>query len=145
MTPNSVLFDTTLPAKARLLWSALEHFSGQHRTCWPGYTVLAQKVGCSARWIPELLKELVKAGLVLVQYRQGKASIYTLLGRVARQKPTLELKAEVPWKQASNEQKQPPKTNDKGGSTPSYGKKKEGIDFSKYGPGGKYPASPISQ
>jgi predicted transcriptional regulator len=67
-------------------YSALEDFSGEHLTCWPGYEAIAKKVGCSARWIPVLLKRLVEAGLLVVQYRQGKTNIYTLLGRVAAAK-----------------------------------------------------------
>jgi hypothetical protein len=139
MAPNAILFDTTLPPLARLLWAALEHHSGEHRTCWPGYVALAKEVGCSARWIPVLIKRLVKAGLLVVQYRQGKTNIYTLLGRVERQKSTQEDRAGVPMKIDNYEQKQAPKTNDKRASSPVNGK----IDLTKYLPGGKY-ASLIS-
>jgi hypothetical protein len=62
MTPNAILFDTSLPALVRMCYCALEDFSGEHRTCWPGYVALAKKVGCSARWIPILIKRLVEAG-----------------------------------------------------------------------------------
>jgi hypothetical protein len=65
MLPISVAFDPTLSPKARLLWAALEDHSGEHKTCWPGYTALAKKVGCSVRWLPVLVKELVNAGLLL--------------------------------------------------------------------------------
>jgi hypothetical protein len=133
MTPNAILFDTRLPALVRVCYSALEDFSGEHLTCWPGYEALAKKVGCSARWIPVLLKRLVEAGLLLVQYRQGKTNIYTLLGRVERQKATQE-DSPLPMKPDNYEQKQAPKTNNKGGSRPFNDKKgsKKPIDFSKY-------------
>ena len=118
MVPVSVAFDNSLPDKARRLWEALEHFSGNNRTCWPGYATLAKKVGCSVRWIPELLRRLVKAGLLIIQYRQGTTNIYTLVGRVTRQKATQEVYSGPPRKPTSYNQKQPPKTNKKGGSTP---------------------------
>jgi hypothetical protein len=118
----------------------LEHRCGEHRTCWPGYADLAELVGCSARWIPELLKPLVKAGLVLVEYRQGKSNVYTLLGRVERQpKATQEVTAPAPRKANNYEQKQPTKTNEIRASRPNNG----GIDFSKYLPGGNLYRSDI--
>jgi hypothetical protein len=134
MTPNAILFDTTLPALVRVCYSALEDFSGEHLTCWPGYEALAKKVGCSARWIPVLLKRLVEAGLLLVQYRQGKTNIYTLLGRVERQKATPAPSSPPPMKPDNYEQKQPTKTNNNRASRPFNDKKgsKNPIDFSKY-------------
>lgn len=135
MLPVSVAFDPTLSPAAIRLIAALEHLSGQNRTCWPGYTTLAKMVGCTARWIPELITKVVKAGLVLVQYRQGRTNIYTLLKRVSREpRPTPEVKAAPPMKSNTYNQKPPTKTNKKGGSTPSKGP----IDFSKYTDGGKY-------
>jgi hypothetical protein len=115
-------------------YSALEDFSGEHLTCWPGYEAIAKKVGCSARWIPVLLKRLVEAGLLLVQYRQGKTNIYTLLGRVVRQKATPAPSSPPPMKPDNYEQKQPPKTNNNRASRPFNDKKgsKNPIDFSKY-------------
>jgi hypothetical protein len=144
MTPNAVLFNTSLSGKARLLWSVLEHFSGEHRTCWPGYATLAEKVGCSARWIPELLKELVGDGLVHVQPRQGRTNIYTLMARVGRQKGTQEPNPPPPTKPSSHEQKQPTKTNDNRAYRRLNERKKGPISFDKYLPGGAYPASVIS-
>jgi hypothetical protein len=134
MTPTAIAFDTSLPPLVRLLWQALEDFSGNNRTCWPGYEALAKKVGCTARWIPYLIKRLVKAGLLVVQYRQGKTNIYTLLGRVARQKATQEQTAPVPPKPDKDDPKQPTKTNNNRAYRPFNGnkKKKEGIDFTKY-------------
>ena len=111
MTPNSVIFDTTLPALVRLCYSALEDFSGEHKTCWPGYAAIAKKVGCSARWVPELLKRLVKAGLLVIQYREGRSNIYTLQGRVVRQQPTQEARPGVPRNATNYEPKQPNKAN----------------------------------
>lgn len=107
MTPNSVLFDITLPALVRVCYSALEDFSGEHRTCWPGYAAIAAKVGCSARWVPVLLNRLVEAGLLVIQPRAGRTNIYTLLGRVERrQKSTQEVALGVPMKAGSDEPKQ---------------------------------------
>lgn len=112
MLPVSVAFDPTLSPKARLLWAALEDHSGEHKTCWPGYTALAKKVGCSVRWLPVLVKELVNAGLLLAEYRQGKSNRYTLLGRIPRPpKPTHAPAAAQPMKPTSYKQKQQTKTN----------------------------------
>jgi hypothetical protein len=135
MLPVSVAFDPTLSPKARLLWAALEDHSGEHKTCWPGYTALAKKVGCSVRWLPVLVKELVNAGLLLAEYRQGKSNRYTLLQRIPRPpKPTHAPTAAQPMKPTSYKQKQPTKTNKKGGQPPSSGN----IDFKKYLSGGSY-------
>jgi hypothetical protein len=134
MTPTTIAFDTSLPPLARLLWAALEHRCGEHRTCWPGYAALAAKVGCSIRWIPELLRKLVEAGLLIIQPRQGKTNIYRLLGRVERHRATHEVKAAPPRKATNYEQKQPTKTNEIRASRPNSG----GIDFSKYTGNGKY-------
>src|SRR4051812_21486087 len=112
MFPEPVAFNTTLSDKARPLWNALERFSGLHLTCWPGYTALADKVGCSPRWVPTLVKELVDAGLLLVQFRPGKSNVYTLLKRINRQpRPTQEAATSQPMNRTTNEQKQPTKTN----------------------------------
>jgi hypothetical protein len=146
MVPNRVLLDPALGAKALKLFAVLEHHCGQHRTCWPGYPALAKEVGCSVRWLPEVIDELVKAGYLHVQFRLGKTNIYTLLLRVARRQanPTHEGYSRPPRKPSSYEQKQPTKTNIKGGSTPSSTRNKGPITFDKYLPGGTYPASVIS-
>jgi hypothetical protein len=149
MTPTAVIFDTALPALVRVCYSALEDFSGEHRTCWPGYAALAKKVGCSVRWIPHLLQWLVKAGLLLVQCRQGKSNIYTLLGRVARQPqkeqvaPPMHSDKRLPMHPDNYEQKQAPKTNNNRASrrfNQSQGQKNQPvqgpIDFTKFNPGG---------
>jgi hypothetical protein len=146
MVPNRVLLDPALGAKALRLFAVLEHHSGGHRTCWPGYPALAKEVGCSARWIPTLLAKLVAAGYLHVLYRQGQSNVYTLLIRVERRQanPTHEGYSRPPRKSSSYEQKQPTKTNIKGGSTPSFTRNKGPISFDKYLPGGKYEASVIS-
>jgi hypothetical protein len=144
MTPNSVLFDPTLPALVRVCYSALEDFSGDHRTCWPGYEALAKKVGCSARWIPVLLKRLVEAKLLIIQYRQGRTNIYTLLGRVGRGKAVPAPSSPPPMKPNTYEPKQPTKTNNNRAYRRLNGIKKGPVDFNKYLPGGKYEAAVIS-
>jgi hypothetical protein len=147
MTANSILFDTTLPALVRVCYSALEDFSGEHRTCWPGYEAIAGKVGCSARWIPELLKRLVEAGLLLIQHRPGKTNIYTLLGRVARQKAVPAPSSPPPRKPDNYEQKPTTKTKEDRAYRPFNGDKKKPkgpIHFDKYLEGGKYQAAVIS-
>jgi hypothetical protein len=112
MLPVSVAFDPTLSPYAVRLIAALEHFSGQHLTCWPGYTALAALVGCTPRWIPVLLNKLVEAELLLIQFRPGKTNIYTLLKRVSRQpRPTPEVKPDPPRKSNSYKQKPQTKTN----------------------------------
>jgi hypothetical protein len=139
MVPNKVVFDTSLSAKALRLFEILEHLTGKNHTCWAGYPYLAEKVGCSVRWLPEVIDELVKAGYLHVQFRLGKTNIYTLLLRVERRETaTPELIEAQPMKQVAYEQKQPTKTNIKGGSTPSSTRNKGPINFEKYQPGGKY-------
>jgi hypothetical protein len=146
MVSTSIAFDTTLPALVRVCYSALEDFSGEHPTCWPGYEAIAGKVGCSARWIPELLKRLVKAGLLLIQHRPGKTNIYTLLGRVARQKtvPAPAPSSPVPPKLGNYEQKPTTKTNRDRAYRRLNANKKGPVVFEKYLPGGKYQAAVIS-
>lgn len=144
MTPNAIMFDVSLPALVRVCYSALEHFSGDHRTCWPGYAALAEKVGCSARWVPALIKKLVEAGLLVVQYRQGKTNIYTLLGRVERRKVAQEVTPPAPRKPTNYEQKPAPKTNEDRAYRRFNQVKKGNVDFSKYQKGGKYQAAVIS-
>ena len=120
MVPVSVAFDVTLSPYAVRLYAALEHRSGQNRTCWPGYADLALLVGCTPRWIPELIKKLVEAGLLIVEYRKGKTNRYTLLKRVNRQpRPTQEVQSPPPMKSSSYKQKQPTKTNYKGAYRPN--------------------------
>jgi hypothetical protein len=143
MTPNSILFDTSLPALVRVCYSALEDFSGDHLTCWPGYEALAKKVGCTARWIPVLLKRLVEAGLLIIKNRQGKTNIYTLLGRVERRKAAVE-SSPVPMKPDNDEQKQAPKTKEDRAYRRLNQNKKGPVIFEKYLPGGKYEAAVIS-
>jgi hypothetical protein len=84
--PNSILFDVKLSPLARLCYAALVDFTGSNSKCWPGHKALAAKVGCSARWIQHLLKELVEAGLIAVKHRQGYTSEYFLLVKVPREK-----------------------------------------------------------
>jgi hypothetical protein len=135
MVPNKVLLDPTLSAKAVRLVAVLEHHSGEHRTCWPGYPALAGEVGCSVKWLPKLIDKLVEAGYLHVQFRLGKTNIYTLLLRVERpQKPTHEDRQGLPMQSTEYEQKQPTKTNNKGAYQPfnQNKKKKEGINFGKY-------------
>jgi hypothetical protein len=135
MVPNKVLLDPTLSAKAVRLLAVLEHHSGEHRTCWPGYPALAGEVGCSVKWLPTLLDKLVEAGYLHVQFRLGKTNIYTLLLRVERpQKPTQEARPGLPMNFPEYEQKQATKTNNKGAYRPfnENKKKKEGINFTKY-------------
>jgi len=155
MVPNQVLLDTTLNAKALKVFEVLEHHSGDNRTCWIGYPLLAQEVGCSVKWLPELLKKLVKGGYLDVQYRHGKTNIYTLLLRVDRQaKAPVQETAPLPMQSDDYEQKQPIKTNIKGGQPPfpkqnnratrRLEAKKGPIVFDKYLPGGVYQADVIS-
>jgi hypothetical protein len=146
MVPNRVLLDPTLGAKALKLFAVLEHHSGQHRTCWPGYPALAKEVGCSARWIPALLGKLTAAGYLHVLYRQGQSNVYTLLIRVERRQanPTHEGYSRPPMKPSSYEQKQPTKTKEDRAYRRLNEKKKGPINFDKYLPGGTYPASVIS-
>jgi hypothetical protein len=133
MVPNRILLDSALSAKAVRLAEVLEHHSGGNRTCWPGYVALAKEVGCSVKWLPTLIDKLVEAGYLHVQFRLGKTNIYTLLLRVERpQKPTQEVKPGLPMQSAEYEQKQPTKTKE----DRAYRPLKEGIDFSKWLPGG---------
>jgi hypothetical protein len=155
MVPNKVLLDTALSAMALRLFEVLENHSGEHRTCWPGYPLLAIEVGCSVKWLPSVIKKLVEAGYLHVQYRQGKTNIYTLLLRVERQvRAPIPATAPLPMQSTDYEQKQQPKTNIKGVQPPFPNQnnratrrleaKKGPVDFNKYLPGGKYEASVIS-
>jgi hypothetical protein len=119
MVPNRILLDPTLSAKAVRLLAVLEHHSGEHRTCWPGYPALAGEVGCSVKWLPKLIAKLVEAGYLHVQFRLGKTNIYTLLLRVERpQKPTQEARPGLPMNFSEHEQKQPTKTKENRANRP---------------------------
>jgi hypothetical protein len=145
MVPNVVLLDPTLSAKAVRLLAVLEHHSGEHRTCWPGYPALAGEVGCSVKWLPTLLDKLVEAGYLHVQFRLGKTNIYTLLLRVERPpKATQEARPGLPMQSTEYEQKQPTKTKEDRAYRRLNANKKGPVVFEKYLPGGKYQAAVIS-
>ena len=127
MTPNALAFDTKVSDKAVRLYMALEDFSGTHRACWPGYDTIGDKIGCTGRWVAELVKELVAAGWLLVEFRQGKSNKYTLLGRVPRKEPTHELPQKAPMKSYSY--KPYPTNNNQGGR--GFKPNNKGLDFNK--------------
>lgn len=85
---NHITFSTTLSAKARILYIALASHAYDKDTVWPSQQRLAEMVGCSARHIRTLMKELVAEGLVRI-IRRGywkRATEYLLTAIVSMRK-----------------------------------------------------------
>lgn len=66
---NSVIFSPKLSAKARILYAALVNHAIKTDVVWPSQETLAKLVGCSARHVRTLMKELIEEGLVKILKR----------------------------------------------------------------------------
>ena len=67
--PNEILSASQLSIQARYLYCVLLMHCGKDEWCFPGQTTLAKKLGCSERYVRELLVELYEAGVVYKKRR----------------------------------------------------------------------------
>jgi predicted transcriptional regulator len=76
--PAAAVFDRRLShADIRVLAALGAHADKQGR-CWPAVSTLAQKIGLSERHVRRCLQTLSKCGVVEIQKRLGRSSIYRI-------------------------------------------------------------------
>lgn len=74
---NTVARDARLSMQARTLYVVLRSYAhGDRAYCWPGRRRLAEDCGCSVDTVKRLIHEIVDAGLVSVEQRPGRSSVY---------------------------------------------------------------------
>jgi hypothetical protein len=74
--PNAVAFDARLTPTARLLFGAVVHFSTGGWTCFASLERLGKLVGVRRRQARRAMQELRDHGLVEVEERAGRTSLY---------------------------------------------------------------------
>ena len=80
--PNS-LWAAAVSPEAKLTYAAIASFAfGAKTTAWPSQTTLAGRTGYCERSIRRFTAELEAAGLVRVERRSGRASLYALAAPV---------------------------------------------------------------
>ena len=82
--PNS-LWAAPVSPEAKLTYAAIASFAyGEKTTAWPSQATLARKTGYSERSIRRFTAELDAAGLVRIERRRGRASVYTVIAPVGQ-------------------------------------------------------------
>jgi biotin operon repressor len=77
--PNFILVSKKVGVGAKLTYAMLLKYAWQNDYCFPGQERLAEDMGVAKRSIVTFIKELEKAGFVIVKRRgQGKSNEYVL-------------------------------------------------------------------
>jgi len=86
--PNSVLRDEDISIRARLLYSVLLSYAWEQDFCFPSQDSLADDMGCSARNIRNILKELLEENYIeIVRRGYEETNIYILKKLPDNKKP----------------------------------------------------------
>lgn len=78
MLPHAVLYDLRIAASALRLYAGLGARSMDKGRCWITINRLAEDFGVSRSTIKHWIRELVVAGLVQVNYRTGRSSVFIM-------------------------------------------------------------------
>lgn len=62
--PNDMLCESQLSIQSRFLYCVLLRYCGNNEWCFPSQKTLAKDLGCSDRYVRELIKELETQGLI---------------------------------------------------------------------------------
>lgn len=77
--PSSlVLFDTRISDAAFRLYNILSWYARNAGYCFPGIDKICARIGKKGRSIRGILSELKKSGLISIEYRNGKSSVYII-------------------------------------------------------------------
>lgn len=74
--PNRLLLDPTITGNEKALYGALLAHDWGRGECWPSRDLLAAYLGVTPRQISNLLASLKRKGLIRVDYRPGRPSLY---------------------------------------------------------------------
>jgi len=77
IVPNAVLTGE-ISKDLKMLYVILLMFAFKKGSCFPSVKVLARIFGANERTIQRHIKKLKDEGWIKVEYRKGKASVYTL-------------------------------------------------------------------
>ena len=77
IVPNNILMGK-ISKELKMLYIVLLMFAFKKGRCFPSIRVLARIFGANERTIQRNIKKLKGTGWIKVEYRKGKASIYTL-------------------------------------------------------------------
>ncbi len=76
--PSAAVFDRRLSHADIRVLAALGAHADKHGRCWPAVPTLAQKIWLSERHVHRCLQALSKCGVVEIEKRPGRSSIYRI-------------------------------------------------------------------
>jgi len=76
--PDSVIWDFRISHPAYRALSVLVSRCTNKGKCWPSIDLLTRDLGVSRSTVQRMLGELVGAGLIKVNYRTGRSSVFVL-------------------------------------------------------------------
>lgn len=82
--PDDLVTDERLTANAVRVWARLDKYAGAQGQAFPSRETLARDLGLSARHVARALAELVDAGWISREQRDGTTSLYRLHERTTR-------------------------------------------------------------
>ena len=76
--PSWLLCRRNVSQSAKLAYGRLRQYRGNHATAWPSYATLANEIGISRRQAVNVVRELERHGLVIVERRRSGSNHYRL-------------------------------------------------------------------